>query len=645
MKRIFAAVWDTPERIGMKKKFFGIRSFLLIISVCVTLAMSGCGEMKGSQQMLEMDDSLLAQVTDICGGEKSFYIVTVNDIIKYSEDGKLTDSFHFDDRAISCATYGDALYALDCMNQELIKLDKKGEIVETLPLDMEFHEIQGISAYEQIVYLNCSVLDENGVRDIVYRIDMETQKIEEFLETFGYVYADRSEEGYLLVASGEVFCGGVDSEEEPYLEKYSAPGTKIRALTRDEKGRKLYFVRDNRVYLCGNEGLELLHSLEIAPQKIAAAGVHLLLLELKKGLVLATMAADESTDVVTLNLYNIDDSYVDGQTYVNVGYEFESKYNIQLDYRQESVLAYDRFLYDILSGSDKYDIYMVSNMKGNSTGYKKNHAYYDLSGSEILTGAVREMYDSVSASAWNGEELFGIPIDVDGEVLCYNPDAYPEYGADNYAEWDDVLDVIEEEDRGRIYNLHSGRIIGGILNQYLMTYGKDQSGKYTFDTPEFKETLKLMKRTAEMELPSAVSSSEHHYETVLAQDEIFGWVQLSEYVRNPIYPIAAPGIDGEEGKCQVYQMFAVVNPNSKHKEEAIRYLEYLCQTGRIQGNPLLYAEEEKPEIVDFMENRMVSSFEWKIDQAKIYSVVWQYLRGGMSEEELIVHLTERVNMQ
>lgn len=80
-------------------------------------------------------------------------------------------------------------------------------------------------------------------------------------------------------------------------------------------------------------------------------------------------------------------------------------------------------------------------------------------------------------------------------------------------------------------------------------------------------------------------------------------------------------------------------------ELVVDYLEYLCQTGRIEGNPLLYADEEHPELVDFMENRMVSSFEWKISDAEIYPILWEVLDGEISEDEVIEKLTQNVRMQ
>ncbi len=628
-----------------KEKYSRTICFFIMVTMCAAFLLNGCSGEKGGQQELEIDDSLSAQVMDICGGDKYFYLATKNDILKYDEDGKLIDTFHFSERGISNVAYGDALYALDWLGGVVLELDKKGNEVSEVELGAEIHSVYGMSAYGQILYLSCTVMERDSLRDITYRIDMETQTAEEFMEAHGCVYAGSSVNQYLLLAGGETYWGDVDEAGEPYLERYDVLGTEVRALVRDEKGKDVYFVRDNRVYLFDGDNVKLLHGLEIVPDQIALAGRHLLMLQPSEGLVLATTAADEAMDVVTLNLYNIDDSYVEEGGYIDVGGEFESNHNVKLDYHQEGVLSYDKFLTDVMSGSDKYDIYLVSNMMGDSTGYKANHAYYDLSESEILVGAVQGMYDSVSASAWNGEELFGLPLGVDGEVLCYNFAAYPQYGEETYENWETVLNLIESEDKGKMYKLHVGRVLGNLFNQYLAAYGDVETGEYSFDTPEFRVVLKLMKRVAKMELPDSVTSGGRTYGISLTEDEILGWPQLSEYVMDPNCPIAAPSIAGESGKCPVYQMFAVVNPNSKHKEEAVDYLEYLCQTGRIEGNPLLYADEEHPELVDFMENRMVSSFEWKISDAEIYPILWEFLDGEISEDEVIEKLTQNVRMQ
>lgn len=631
----------------MKKQgVFRTIGFLVAVIIGAAVLLVCCRGEKGGQLALDIDDSLSAQVSDICGGDKHFYLATRNDILKYDEDGKLMDTFHFSERGISNVAYGDTLYALDWLEGTVLELDKKGNVVLEVELGVELDNVYDLSAYEKLLYLNCTVMEGDSLRDITYRIDMGTRTVEEFMETHGCVYAGHSEEQYMLLAGGEAYWGDVDEKGEPYLDRYDVLGTEVRALARDEKWKNMYYVRDNRVYVFDGDNTTLLHSLEITPDKIVVAGNRLLMLDVMSGeLVLATTAADEAADIVVLNLYNIDDSYVENQTYINVGSEFESNHNVKLDYHQEGVLSYDKFLTDVMSGSDKYDIYLVSNMMGDSTGYKANHAYCDLSESEILVGAVQGMYDSVSASAWNGEELFGLPLGVDGEVLCYNFAAYPQYGEETYENWETVLNLIESEDKGKMYKLHVGGVLGNLFNQYLAAYGDVETGEYSFDTPEFREVLKLMKRVAKMELPDSVASGGRTYGISLTEDEILGWPQLSEYVMDPNCPIAAPSIAGESGKCPVYQMFAVVNPNSKHKEEAVDYLEYLCQTGRIEGNPLLYADEEHPELVDFMENRMVSSFEWKISDAEIYPILWEFLDGEISEDEVIEKLTQNVRMQ
>ena len=70
-----------------------------------------------------------------------------------------------------------------------------------------------------------------------------------------------------------------------------------------------------------------------------------------------------------------------------------------------------------MSGSDKYDIYVIRSTKADILGFKENHAYYDLSQSEIITNAVEEMYPALADAAWNGEELLGIPWGIDEEVI------------------------------------------------------------------------------------------------------------------------------------------------------------------------------------------------------------------------------------
>ena len=185
----------------MKKLFTRKRIIiLLILIVCLGIFLvSRDKEEEGYQQPLEIDDSTLKQVSDICGGKKLFYLATKNDILVYDLDGKLKDSFHFKDSGISNVAYGDDLYALDWLNSRILVLDKKGNITDEMKLNLEMQNVYQLSAWKKTIYLSCAVLDGDKATDIIYQIDMETKKKKKVGEEHGRAFAVNADESYFLL--------------------------------------------------------------------------------------------------------------------------------------------------------------------------------------------------------------------------------------------------------------------------------------------------------------------------------------------------------------------------------------------------------------------------------------------------------------
>lgn len=140
-----------------------------------------------------------------------------------------------------------------------------------------------------------------------------------------------------------------------------------------------------------------------------------------------------------LSLYDVPEYFRGEDQYVLLveAENFEADYDIEIDYREaEDGVDFDKIIDDIAEGSEKYDIYAVRATMADAVRIQEKHAYADLSGSEILTGIVSKMYGTVAQSLWQGEELFAMPWEVDGEVLCYNPTEYPQYTQEDYQNWD-----------------------------------------------------------------------------------------------------------------------------------------------------------------------------------------------------------------
>lgn len=297
------------------------------------------------------------------------------------------------------------------------------------------------------------------------------------------------------------------------------------------------------------------------------------------------------------------------------------------------------------SGSDRYDIYAIRTTKEDVAEFKENHAFYNLSGSQILVQAVNEMYTPVAGSVWMGDELFGIPWETDAEILCYIPSENPEYSPETFASWDAFFDVVEERGMDEVYRLMDIRVSVMLMEQYMARYCDVESSQYTFDTEEFRQVLRLIRRVKDMDLPQSISSGLATAGELFPAGLTFGWAELSSYEKGQEIAIVYPSIAGEVGSVTAKQTYLVVNPNSNRKEEAIDYLEFICQNPYVRQNVLLYPNESCPEIADLLEHHLVYLTDSRVDMSELFEIINAYCEGTLDEEETIHQITEKVEMQ
>ena len=298
-----------------------------------------------------------------------------------------------------------------------------------------------------------------------------------------------------------------------------------------------------------------------------------------------------------------------------------------------------------MSGSDRYDIYAIRTTQADVAGFKENHAFYDLSKSEIIVQAVNEMYIPVAESAWMGEELFGIPWETDAEMLCYIPSGNPEYFPEAFASWEAFLDMAEERGVDEVYRMMDARLQVTLLEQYMARYCDVENNQYTFDTEEFRQVLHLLRRVKNMALPQSVSGGFATDGELFPEGMTFGWTDLSSYEKGQEISIVYPSIAGESGSVTAKQTYLIVNPNSSRKEEAIDYLEFICQNPYVRQNVLLYSDENCPEITDLVENHLVYLTDSHVDMSELFGIINAYCEGTLDEEETIRQITEKVEMQ
>ncbi len=336
----------------------------------------------------------------------------------------------------------------------------------------------------------------------------------------------------------------------------------------------------------------------------------------------------------TIFMYDISTTFIGDSAGVDLGTEYEQKTGtrIQAVSFTEDPATQEKLLEDILAGEGKYDLYALSMDQEDYQDYIDQGAYYDLSSSEKLVQCVQDMYPVVGETAWHGEELIGIPYQVNGEVLCYSKNAGKRYNAASFATMETLLDEIEKTDEQKIYKLMDARMEVIIMQQYLA--GCSIDGAYNFDSQEFRQTLSLLRRVKEMGLPESISVSGVPPYFLPAEYD-FGWADLYDYNNMSGEELRYPSIVGEPGYITGKVIFIVLNPNSEKKEEAIKYLEYMYQNQMIRGNTLLYQNAAYPTMADVMNHHMFFPSEGKKRVMDFLTEICKSIEAGVSDEEII----------
>ena len=622
----------------MKKKIKILVGVLLVLAVAATIFFTTGGQ-KGSQEALELDASVMSQVTDICSDGERFYLVTRNDILTCDDRGELQDTWHFDDVVLSHITYADALYAFDWLNGRLLKISGEGEIDEELKIEETIENVEYLSSTGQYLYLAASVVDGETHRTLTYQIDFVAGTVEEIADQPVRMYPYRGE-GLLQQVRGALFLR--ESGGGEYTRILPA-NSGIGAATCDDRDEWIYFVDSSGISRYREDQVEFLHTLPSQAEDIAIAGDRILVLCPGESVILATKEAEEAGD--TLTVYGMNDYYsIDGRA-VMLNDEYRAQTGKDVNSIQAAGTSFDQFLTDIMSGSDRYDIYAIRTTQADVAGFKENHAFYDLSGSQILAQAVNEMYTPVAESAWVGEELFGIPWDTDGEMMCYIPSQNPGYSPETFTSWDAFLDVAQERGADGVYRMMDARLSVTLMEQYMARYCDVENAQYNFDTEEFRQVLRLLRRIEEMDLPQSAVGGMTVAGELFPEGMTFGWADLSSYEKGQEISIVYPSIAGETGSVTAKQTYLVVNPNSENKEQAIDYLEFICQNPYVRQNVLLYADENCPEIAELMEHHLVYLTDSHVDMSELFEIINAYCEGTLDEEETIRQITEKVGIQ
>jgi maltose-binding protein MalE len=282
----------------------------------------------------------------------------------------------------------------------------------------------------------------------------------------------------------------------------------------------------------------------------------------------------------------------------------------------------------------------------------KNEAFADLSVSQLISEEVDRMFPAIKESSVYKGKLFGLPVSSWGEVLFYNREILEENNikiGENIG-WDRLSGHLDEAG-GRI-NLAANRyrVRQLLIEKYVINY-TDILNDVDFNTPTFKETLKIMKR-----IENRITHTTFIMDVNASiRDKAFsiGTYTTSEPTAETNF-ISIPDIRPDENeKSPMTIKWYVVNPMSKNKELAMKYLEEHIKQGVIYHvsvqvlyeNHRLYEgfnEAWLDSMNTVMKNSCVS-YQFNIYN-EVLGILEKYLGGEITEDSAAEQINAKVQM-
>ncbi len=301
--------------------------------------------------------------------------------------------------------------------------------------------------------------------------------------------------------------------------------------------------------------------------------------------------------------------------------------DIPVVFSENSSFSAEQISQDMVSATNSADIYALSLSYGGFNSLRDKGYITDLSESAILTDAVSKMYPQYVKAIYSDGKLIAFPYQFYSNAMGYAPDILKEIGVeeppktiaeliDLYVEW--VENYSTEYGNytllDSIYNIRM-ELVNTVLMSYFSHYARIGE-ELKFDTPLFKSLLQKIDEAVPMLEELNPSEDEQQGSTVTYSSDgtakptslFTGYLTINpqQYNDNRGYePLLLALDDGMDpsffAQIQVY----IINPNSKNKDLAMTYLEYLAQNMpkdmAITLSPEANAPVESPEYAKSIE--------------------------------------------
>lgn len=494
---------------------------------------------------------------------------------------------------------GGRLYALSYgdSDRELLQVDLESESVESMTLDFD-GDVQSISPYT-----------EGKLLMVVLDYDKDP------METILYAYDVEAEEATQL---------GILPQENYYTPC---------AIAYDAARNKIYYTLSGSVWRMdiSEEGLGEAEEFGDMPLSIYDSDV---------GIVIGDLYVVSSSDGVIGRDVTIDKlpeqklRVADG-TYAepirNAYYGFTDKhpeYMVSITHDTST----DTLLQSMMNRDSSVDIYALRSNESALQALLNRGYVAELEGSEVISTAMAEMYPYIQDACMKDGHIYALPIEGYSDAMGINVNCLKKLGyteEDIPTNWVDLLKLIGDiADSGRLEEMPE-ITVGDPY--YTRTWYRESM--FTRMIEDFflwlDQDEENVKRSSEvlMQLCSAFEAVnwdglgypeeqedgmyDYSEENILLQQQSM-YITSLQYATESVQMLPLAMVPGEEPLMGIQMEFAIINPFSEHKDEAIQYLEEAWQcvekTQKMEFCPNLnepvenaYYEETLKSIQDYLD--------------------------------------------
>ncbi len=294
-----------------------------------------------------------------------------------------------------------------------------------------------------------------------------------------------------------------------------------------------------------------------------------------------------------------------------------------------NMLLVDEFLTKFMAGDSSVDIY---SLYGNSfvTKRLKEMGYYvPLNNSRIISNYVSGCFDYISDNLKNNEDIFAFPINATSTALLYIPENLKQFNidGDDFKTYDNYINLLRElvikKDNGELGEyLYSNGFVSNVYGLFEIYYEAEfcdfENRIFNYNTDMFKNLFETMWNGWDM------TQNEHgnpliinHYLDFVVNDDhtvyhpendvermlfkmeyipyflkssTYSGVDNTEYDKWRAYPY--PKMTENFNKNYIGIEYAIINPYSNNKEEAVEYLEAIAKNPYLALDDAIFLQKD-----------------------------------------------------